>query len=138
MERVKYIGVSLTHGHWQAQIRVNGRLIYLGLFCSSELAAEAYDLIAIKYRGTKAKLNFTNRSATVRQEQIYRLCSPDHHNLTYEQAGLLLGISDSTVCRELQRMKKKCPSLFPFWIPQRGQKPNSYQPWMDFMAKERF
>ena len=137
-----YRGVSVTHGHYQAQIRVRGRFMYLGLFQSLEHAAIAYDLAAIEYHGTKAKLNFTNRQITIRQEQIYRLCSPDHHNLTYEQAGLLLGISDSTICRELQRIKKKCPSLFPLYMPRRGRKPMRYSPEnagvQDFLVKERF
>jgi hypothetical protein len=133
-----YRGVSITHGHYQAQVRVQGRLVYLGLFRSPGLAAAAYDLAATEYHGTKAKLNFTDRQITIRQEQIYRLCSPDHHNLTYKNAGKLLGISDSTICRELKKIKKKCPGLFPLYVPRRGRQSVHYRPWQDFMIAEKF
>lgn len=115
MTKHHYKGCTLTKWGYQAQIRTNGQMIYLGIFKTRELAAEAYDKAAMKYHGTKAKLNFTDRLITIQQEQIYRLCSPDFYNLTYEQAGMLLGICAATVCRELCRIKKKCPSLFPLY-----------------------
>ncbi|MCK5611626.1 hypothetical protein KAR91_57680 [Candidatus Pacearchaeota archaeon] len=130
----RYRGTNLTKWGWQAQINHT----YLGLFKTAKLAARAYNTAALKYHGTKAKLNFTGRLITVRQEQIYRLCSPDFYNLTYEQAGMLLGISDSTVCRELKKVKKKCPSLFPLYhrpsdLPMYRALDRSlyYMPWMD-------
>jgi len=134
-----YRGVSYTYDYPQAQIRINGRLTYLGIFKTPELAAEAYDEAAKKYHGTKAKLNFTDRLITVRQEQIYRLCSPDFYNLSYKHAGMLLGISAATICRELKRIKKKCPSLFPLYYRPHNrpmyvslsEKSLYYQPWMD-------
>lgn len=134
----RYKGCTHTKWGWQAQIRTGGRFIYLGTFSTPKLAAKAYDEAAIKHHGTKAKLNFTDRLITVQQEQIYRLCSPDFYNLTYEAAGKLLGICQATVYRELERVKKKCPSLFPLY-----HKPSNlsmskalnrslyYQPWMD-------
>ena len=136
---IEYRGVSYTKaGYIQAQIKANGRLMYLGIFKTPELAARAYDEAALKYHGTKAKLNFTDRLITVQQEQVYRLCSPDFYNLTYKQAGMLLGICEATVYRELKRVKKKCPSLFPLYHRPSGlsmyvalERSLYYEPWMD-------
>lgn len=133
-----YRGTTLTKWGFQASIRTNGCLMYLGIFDTPELAAEAYDEAALKYHGTRAKLNFTNRLITVQQERVYRLCSPEFYNLTYKHAGMLLGICAATVCRELKRVKKKCPSLFPLYHKPSGlpmyvalDRSLYYQPWMD-------
>ena len=133
-----YKGVFHTCWGWRAQIKTNGREIYLGLFNTPKLAAITYDKAAIKYHGTKAQLNFTDRLITVQQEQVYRLCSPDFCNLTYEQAGTLLGICAATVCCELKRIKRKCPQLFPLYhrlsnlsMSRALDRSLYYQPWMD-------
>ena len=142
----KYRGVSYNgKGYIQAQIKANGCLMYLGLFKTLELAAEAYDKAALKHHGIKAKLNFTDRLITVQQERVYRLCSPDFRNLTYEQAGILLGICPATVCRELKRVKKKCPSLFPLYhrpsnlsMSRALNRSLYYEPWMDNVIVMKF
>ena len=141
-----YRGVSLTHdGYIQAQIKANGRLMYLGIFKTRELAAKAYDRAAKEYHGNRAKLNFTDRLITVQQEQIYRLCSPEFYNLSYKNAGKLLGISAATICLEFKRMKKKCPALFPLYHRPSGlpmcvalDRSLYYQPWMDAVIREKF
>lgn len=141
-----YRGVSYTHDNYiQAQIKANGQMMYLGIFKTEELAAKAYDEAAKKHHGTKAKLNFTNRLITVRQEQVYRLCSPDFYNLSYKHAGILLGICAATVCRELKVVKKRCPSLFPLYHKSFGlsmsralDKSLYYQPWMDNIIVMKF
>lgn len=138
---MRYRGVSYTKKRYiQAQIKANGRLMYLGIFKTPELAARAYDEAAKKYHGTKAKLNFTDRLVTIRQEQIYRLCSPDFYNLTYGQAGMLLDISAPTICKELKKIKKKCPSLFPLYSPMSValQRSLYYEMWMDSKVIQKF
>jgi hypothetical protein len=42
---------------WSAQIKVNYKHIYLGLFCNKEDAAHAYNVAAVKYFGKFALIN---------------------------------------------------------------------------------
>lgn len=55
-----YKGVSFqkSTGQWQASIRIDGTLVYMGCFDSKEEAARAYDRAAKKKHGEFAKLNF--------------------------------------------------------------------------------
>ena len=52
------------------------------------------------------------RLITEREEQAYRLCSPDFYGLTYENAALLMQCHLNTIYRLLKRLKAKAPQLF--------------------------
>ena len=56
----QYKGVTLEKksGKWIAQIRIDGKRKYLGIFTSEEEAAMAYDLKAEEAHGEFAVLNF--------------------------------------------------------------------------------
>jgi hypothetical protein len=57
----KYKGVSPYRGRWQATIRVDGKLKWLGAFDAAEDAARAYDDAVLEHRGRKGVLNFPSR-----------------------------------------------------------------------------
>jgi len=54
-----YRGVSLNNksGKWHAQIKINGKVTYLGRFNTPELAAECYNKAAKEHFGEFATLN---------------------------------------------------------------------------------
>lgn len=57
----KYKGVSPYRGKWQATIRVDGKLQWLGSFPTPEDAARAYDEAVLEHRGRSGVLNFPKR-----------------------------------------------------------------------------
>ena len=57
-----YKGVSrYRKGKWQATIRVDGKLRWLGSFDTAEEAARAYDDAVLEHRGRTSLLNFPTR-----------------------------------------------------------------------------
>jgi hypothetical protein len=66
----KYKGVSPYRGRWQATIRVEGKLKWLGSFDTAEDAARAYDDAVLTYRGRKGVLNFPNRPRRRAKEKV--------------------------------------------------------------------
>ncbi|HEY7297856.1 MAG TPA: HNH endonuclease [Xanthobacteraceae bacterium] len=50
-------GVSADRSKWRARIKVDGRIINLGLFSTPKLAADAYDRAALLYHGEFARTN---------------------------------------------------------------------------------
>jgi len=87
----------------------------------------------------------TGRLITVQQEQVYRLVHPDFYNLPYWAAGKLLGVCTATICNELKRIKKVCPTLFPLYPPLPKSMTSGinrpavrYENWMDCKIVEKF
>jgi hypothetical protein len=59
----KYKGVSpYRKGRWQATIRIEGKLKWIGAFNTAEEAAKAYDDAVLEYRGRVGTLNFPTRA----------------------------------------------------------------------------
>lgn len=56
-----YKGVTFHKktGKWQAAIGLGGRVHYLGLYATAELAANAYDRVAREWHGTFGQFNFS-------------------------------------------------------------------------------
>lgn len=57
-----YKGVSPYRGKWQATIRLDGKLKWLGSFATPEEAARAYDDAVLENRGRTGVLNFPQRT----------------------------------------------------------------------------
>lgn len=57
----RFKGVSPYRGKWQATIRIDGKLRWLGSFDSAEDAARAYDEAVLEHRGKSGVLNFPRR-----------------------------------------------------------------------------
>ena len=65
--RSKYRGVSKNGNQWQVLFMVNKSKSYVGTYTSEDLAARVYDIMAIKYRGNKAKTNFLYSETQIRK-----------------------------------------------------------------------
>ena len=67
-----YKGVRLHEGKWQARIKINGVQSNLGHFDTPEVAADAYDLAALKAFGRYARLNRDERIAKAHDADVAR------------------------------------------------------------------
>lgn len=67
--RSRFKGVTCRFGpkwpknNYVAEIRLNGKSTYLGIFATEEIAAKAYDEAAREYHGEFARLNFPDAKA---------------------------------------------------------------------------
>jgi hypothetical protein len=72
-----YKGVRLHEGKWQARIKINGAQSNLGHFDTPEVAADAYDLAALKAFGRYARLNRDERIAEAHDADVARRAVED-------------------------------------------------------------
>jgi len=128
-------GVGRDKGRWRVYIQHRGKQISLGRFDIKAEAGRAYDEAAKRLHGDKAKLNF-GRRITIKEEQIYRLVSPDFMNFTYEVVAKLMQMSKDGIYEAIKRVKVKCPSLFPMFVPKGKMQP--YQTWQDIEIVQKF
>lgn len=63
----RFCGVTWNRKNqrWRADIRVDGRLLFLGLFESESEAAIAFDIAAVRNRGVNAVVNFPDRMGEI-------------------------------------------------------------------------
>jgi hypothetical protein len=78
----KFRGVSrcTKDGRWQARIRIEKSVVYLGRFPTEEQAAKCYDEAARKHHGAQAMLNFvTDEDMKVGRKSIFDKQSKSKH-----------------------------------------------------------
>lgn len=67
------------------------------------------------------------RLITKRQEQALKLCHHDFKGLIQEEAAKVMGISKSTICELLARVKKVLPDYFPILTKQEANVYHHYE-----------
>ena len=57
-------------GRWEARVQDNGQNVHLGYFDTEENAAHAYNIAALKCRGSKAEITFLLEDYTEKLAQL--------------------------------------------------------------------